>query len=682
MLRWQEDMKFKLLNSVVLRMWQSRGLSLHSLIFIASFPGLALMSATAFAGDDVPSWLKQVASAPTPSYGKEVPAVVLWDESRVTVDEDGKVSTVDFYAVRILTREGRKQAVARRVYNTDSGKVREMRAWLIRPAGPVKKYGKGQVMDVALAENDVYNEARAKLIVGSDDAEPGAVFGYEVTSEERSVFTQLSWGFQQRMPAKLSRLTLNLPAGWRAESVTFNHPKVEPAVSGTSYTWELRDLAFIEEEPLSPPITNLVPRLAVSYFPPAGTRAGIGRTFSSWTEVSRWLTELSDPQAALDEALAGKAKQLTASAKTELERIQAIGRYVQGVNYVSIQTGVGRGGGYRPHAATDVFAKSYGDCKDKANLMRAMLKAVGIQSYLVCIYAGDPTYVRDEWASPQQFNHCIIAVKVSDETKVPTIVNHQSLGRLMVFDPTDSNTPVGDLPDHEQGSLALIIAGDGGALLRMPATPPEANRLERVAEVVLAPDGSITASLRERAVGQSAVEERSIFRGLSPSDYLKSIEIWIARGASGAIISKVDPTDNSAEGRFALDVNFTAAHYGQVQGRLLTFKPAIVSRRESLLLTDISRKHPVVLESNAYTETVKVKLPDGFEVDELPDAMKLDAPFGTYATNYVVKDRQLSFTRSLVLRGSTIPVGDYAKVCEFFKNMRAAEQTPVVLAKK
>ena len=41
--------------------------------------------------------------------------------------------------------------------------------------------------------------------------------------------------------------------------------------------------------------------------------------------------------------------------------------------------------------ATEVFAKSYGDCKDKANLMRAMLKIVGITAFPVSIYSGDPT---------------------------------------------------------------------------------------------------------------------------------------------------------------------------------------------------------------------------------------------------------------------------------------------------
>jgi hypothetical protein len=119
-----------------------------------------------------------------------------------------------------------------------------------------------------------------------------------------------------------------------------------------------------------------------------------------------------------------------------------------------------------------------------------------------------------------------------------------------------------------------------------------------------------------------------------------------------------------------------------MQGRLLVFKPAIVSRRESLFLTEKSRRAPVVLESHAYSETVRVKLPAGFDVDELPDPLKLEAPFGAYATTYAVKDDQLIFTRSLTLRAATIPPEQYAAVRTFFERIRAAEQSPVVLAKK
>ena len=648
---------------------------------LVGFFFLSLLAAsTAFAGEEAPPWLQQAAAQKTPAYDKTVPAVVLLDESVVTVGDDGRITTTSTYAVRILKREGRDEAVARESYMTDTGKVREMKAWLIRPNGEVKRYGKDQTLDMASANNDVYDESRYKLINASGEADAGAVFGYQTVTESRSFFSQSLWYFQHKLPVLQSRLQLMLPSGWTASSVTFNHAKIDPTAAGSTYTWELRNLPFIEDEPSSPSVSNLAPRVAISYGPAAGSSRAGARTFSSWTDVSRWYSELSDPQVTLDDALAGKARELTMNAKSELERIQIIGRYVQNLQYISIQIGVGR---YRPHSATEVFAKSYGDCKDKANLMRAMLKAVKIEAYPVLIFSGDPTYVREDWASPSQFNHCIIAIKVSDETKAPTVIEHAALGRLLIFDATDENTPVGDLPNHEQGSFALVAAGDAGALVRMPTTPPEANKLERQAEVNLAADGSINATIRERSVGQSAVMERGMFRRFSRPEYTKLIEQWITLGATGAKVSKVDPTDSSSDGRFALDVEFTAGAYAQLmQDRLLVFKPAIVSRLDWLSLTGATRKNPVVLSSSAYTETVRVKLPAGFDVDELPDPVKLDASFGNYASTYEVKDGHLVFTRSLVQRATTIPADQYLTVRTFFERIRAAESSPVVLARK
>jgi len=641
---------------------------------------LAATAAPAFAaGDDVPNWLQQAASAKPPAYDKDVPAVVLHHEANVTIGEDGKITTNTTFAMRVLNREGRRMALARENYHNDSGKVREMKAWLIRASGDVKKYGKDETVDMASVNNDIYNEVRYKIIVAGD-AEIGDVFGFQTVTEERSVFNQAIWSFQVRIPVLVSRYTLALPENWRASSVTFNHAKIEPAVNGSTYSWEMRNLAPIEPEPASPEVTNLAPRIAVSYYPMEGARQNGSRTFDNWTEVSRWYTELTDPQAASNELIVAKAKQLTAGAKTEMEKIRAIARYAQDLQYISIQIGIG---GYRPHAAADVFAKSYGDCKDKANLMRAMLKAVNIDSYLVLIFSGDATYVREEWASPRWFNHCIIAVKVSDETQTPTVIAHPKLGRLLIFDATDDVTPLGDLPEHEQGSFALIAAGDGGTLMRMPTTPPEANRVERQSEVTLNAEGAITATVRENALGQVAANYRRVFRSLSRTDYNSVVERWVSRGANGAKVNKISPTDNSTEGRFALDLEFTVGSYGQVmQNRLLVFRPAIIERRESISLLESKRKHPVVLESHAYDETVRIKLPEGFIVDEMPDPMNLDTSFGTFSATYEVKDGHLLFTRKLVQRAMTVPVEDYAKVRSFLAGIRAAEQSPVVLMKK
>jgi len=635
------------------------------------------------AGDDTPMWLLQAAKVSLPAYEKDLPAVVLQREQHMTVTEEGRITTVTQFAVRILIREGRGYAEAREYYESDAGKVREMHAWLIRPSGQIRKYGKADIIDAVEDPNDVYNESRFKMIDASNEAEAGAIFGYQATTEERSIFSQDVWSFQNRLPALTSQYTLTLPSGWSAKSVTFNHAKIEPTINGSTYTWELQNLPPIAPEPSSPRVSSLAPRIAISFFPPGDTQSANFTTFSNWGEVSYWLTQLHDPQAIPNDALSEKARQLTVNAKTELEKIRAVGTFVQNIRYISIDIGVSRGGGMRPHPATEVFAKSYGDCKDKANLMRTMLKVVGITAYPVAIYSGDPEYVREEWASPNQFNHCIVAIKVSDETKVATILAHPKLGRLLIFDPTDDDTPAGDLPEHEQGSLALIVAGEAGSLMRMPITPPETNLMDRQVEAQLDADGSLTATIHEKATGRWAVGYRSEFRHLSRPDYQKGIEAWISSGATAARVSRVEPRDDSGAGRFNLDIDFKAPAYAQLmQNRLLVFKPVVVSRRESLLLTEAKRKYPIVLRSTSYSETVSMQLPQGFVVDEMPDPVNLNASFGSYATTYEAKDGLLIFTRKLVLSAAIIPVDQYNSVRSFFEKIRAAEQAPVVLTRK
>ncbi len=212
---------------------------------------------------------------------------------------------------------------------------------------------------------------------------------------------------------------------------------------------------------------------------------------------------------------------------------------------------------------------------------------------------------------------------------------------------------------------------------------PESSQLDRTADVTLSAEGGITAKVKERSTGQTAVYERRLFRGLSAPNYKHMIEEWLTRGATNAQVSRVQPEDDNVDGRFGLDVDFSATSYGQLmQGRLLVFKPAIVSRREALFLTEATRSQPIVLDSHAFTETVHVKLPVGFEVDEVPDVVKLQTTFGTYKTNYEVKDGELVFTRALTLQASTIPSEQYQAVRKFFENIRAAEQAPVVLVKK
>jgi transglutaminase-like putative cysteine protease len=629
---------------------------------------------------DAPPWLREAAAAALPAYGKKVPAVVLLDEGRLTIDASGAVRRTTHWAVKVLTEEGRHAAAASVAYGTDAARVASLEAWLIPVSGPVKRYGKGEALDVALVGDDVYNEARSRVLSAGDGAEVGAVFGYEAVTEERPLFAQDLWSFQTRLPVRLSRYTAELPPGWRAVGHVFNHDAdVAPKIAGTQYVWEVRDLPYIQEEPLSPPVTRLAPRLALAFLPEGGASPAAA-SFASWTDVSRWYTTLVGPPEAAD-LVAAKARELVREARDDLGRVRAIARFVQRLNYIAVQIGLGR---YRPHPAEEVLAKSYGDCKDKANVMRVLLSAVGITSDLVLVYSGDPLFVREEWPSPSQFNHCILAVHLpaaADPGDETAVLVDPVLGRLLFFDPTHVHTRFGDLPADEQDSFALVAAGEQGRLLRLPRVGPERNRLDRTVDATLAANGALTAAVRETSLGQAAARERAFFQAPRP-EVQRRLDRWLAADHASARVTSFHSQDELDSGRFQLDLEMSAPDYAQpLQGRLLMFRPLILSRRESGLGAGEPRTQPLELEDQSFAESLHVAVPEGYELDELPPSVSLDTVFGAYRFAGEMKDRQLSFTRRLELRRTSVPAAEIDSVLRFFEAIRAAESAQVVLVR-
>ena len=271
------------------------------------------------AADKAPGWLQEMASREVPAHAADSDALVLLNERRVTVSADGIVTTSVRKAVRILTKDGRAEARAAVVYRTDTGKVRSLQAWTLYESGNVKTYNKKDVVDVALAANDIYNESRYRSISGTGDVDPGSVFGFESVLEDRSIFTQFLFQFQDENPALTSRFVLSLPSGWTAKSITHNHEAIDPLVQGSTYTWTLNQLPPIPDEPFQPPLGALVPRVNVSYFPPSGVSAS-GQTFSDWNEVGVWLKTLNDTQAVATPEITAKAQSLVEGKQSEFER--------------------------------------------------------------------------------------------------------------------------------------------------------------------------------------------------------------------------------------------------------------------------------------------------------------------------------------------------------------------------
>lgn len=632
-----------------------------------------------------PDWLVAVAAVKPVAAGPDDDAVVLLDDAVLQVQPDGRFVTRTRYAVRILSAEGRRQATAVVNYEADSDRIRSLQAWLIPPNGKARMFPKARIVDAAVDSSalELYSASRRSILTARDEAEPGAVFGYEAVLEERTVFTQRVQALQGRLPVEHARYTVELPPGWSVATRTLNRDPITAVSQGASHTWEARHLPRPVSEPRGLALSSLTPRLAVDLQPPAaGVRGVPFARFNSWGAVVRYLLPKHDAAASVDPALHRRAAALVADGTNAWERAAALCRFAQGVNYISISLNANAAGGYVPRPAARVLACNYGDCKDKATLLRALLQAQGIESFPVLAYSGDPTFVSPEWPSPYQFNHCILAIRADPSAPASATIDHPSLGRLLFFDPTNPLTPPGLLAEENLGGWALILAPGQEELVRLPAIAGADNRFTRTVRARLLADGAIVGTVEEHSFGYGSIAERRYLRERTASDYRTFTENWLGNTLAAARVSRVEPVDLFDRGEFKLAVDFAAPAYGKpMRNVLLVFKPVLLTRRESLALKKGERRQPVVIEARIFEEKTEIELPAGFRVDEKIEPVQLEGAFGTYVARATVEAGKLRFLRRLELRNARVPPSDYEGVRTFFEKILRAEQTPVVLAR-
>jgi len=648
------------------------------------FLALALLafSFTANALAKPPAWLTTLAAKPaTMPYGDASHAVLL-DEADLTLDKTGLVTKRTRFVIRVLTKDGRDAAIARLGYDTSSDKVKSFQAWLIPATGTPVDYGKKQTLDIASFSNarELYGEARMLVISATDAATPGSVFAYESITTEKSIYTQDLWFFQQSVPVEYSAVTFTLPDGWTTRTLTFNHDPIAPVATGKTQTWSLTNLPALADEPLGPPSRSLVPWLAIDLVPPPGTATN-RVSFASWQAISEYFTPHYETSSTPDAAIKARADTLVAGAATPWEKIARLCRFAQQVNYISINLNTATAGGMIPRPASRVLQCNYGDCKDKSSLLRALLRSQGITSHPVIVYSGDSTRVRPDWPSPNQFNHCILAIPVDDSVNLPGVLVHPGLGRILFFDPTNETTPPGWLAEANHGGHGLVLAGPQGLLVQLPSSSPQEDSVERTITARLDPLGGIAGTIVERFNGYASNSIRDERQPLSASDYrTKVIEPWLAHTLPSARVTQLEATDDFSAARLDLTIGFEARAYGKMmRDTLLVFKPVIVARRESMALKRGKRTQPIVIHPSSFTEKTEIELPPGYAVDEAFPPADIQSPFGHYTARAEVRDGRLHFERTRELRAATLPPEQFETARVFFEKILQAEQSPVVL---
>jgi hypothetical protein len=418
-----------------------------------------------------------------------------------------------------------------------------------------------------------------------------------------------------------------------------NYPEVKPIDGGNGrWQWTASEVKGFRPEGLMPPLDGVVGQMIVYLFPPGG--AGI-HSFSSWKEMGQWYSALTTGRRQASPEITKEVAVLTASAATPLDKMTALAQFMQrDIRYVAISLGIG---GLQPHAAPEVFAHRYGDCKDKATLLSSMLQEIGVESYYVIINH-ERDAVRAEMPAHRGFDHVVLAIRLPDKVDSPALVStmvHPTLGKLLFFDPTNEATPFGEIGGYLQGNSGLLVTPDGGELVALPTQPTAKNGIVRTGTLTLDAMGTLKGDVNETRVGDRAWGVREQLRAATKNtDQVKPIEDLLAGSLSLFHITKATLV-NRQETRqpFGFQYSFEAQNYTKYAGGLLLVRPRVLGVKASgILETKEPRKFPVEFEGPSRdSDSFEITIPAGYVVDDIPPPVDVEYSFATYHAKTEVK---------------------------------------------
>jgi hypothetical protein len=650
--------------------------------FFALCASLCAVAPVPVLASDAPGWMHALTSVPLPAHDEKTDAILLYSEDVITVQSNGKIKNLERRAYKILRPDGRGYGTVEVNFDPET-RITGMRGWCIPAQGKDYEVKEKDALETTPREaGGLATDNRIKILT-IPAADPGNIVGYEIEQEKRPYVLQSNWYVQESVPVREARFTLQLPPGWEYKAVWVNHATVAPTLVGDNqFQWTLSDLKAIRAEEEMPPLRALVASMIVALLPP-GT-ASRPKGFLTWRDQGVWYNELLRGRRDPSPEIKQKVAELTASKSTQLGKISAVAKFMQNdIRYVGIWLGIG---GWQPHTAADVYSHRYGDCKDKATLMSAMLQQLGVDSYHVVINTDRGAVGADTPPQLGAFNHAILAIGLPPGLNEPSLVaaiQHPKLGTLLFFDPTDPITPFGQLSGALQANYALMVTPDGGELTKLPQLPSVTNAINRHGTFTLAANGILSGDVSELRVGDRAAEERARLKSVSKSeDRVKPIESILAGSLTSfhvtkASISNLDRTDQP----FGFNYSLVAGAYAKTAGDLLLVRPRVIGVRGSgVLETKEPRQYPLEFPGPARdTDTFEIAIPPGYAVDDLPPPVDLDYSFASYHSKTEAAGNVLRYTRSFEIKELSVPVNKMDDLKKFYRVIANDERNTAVL---
>lgn len=627
----------------------------------------ALCLLLAAAARAAPDWVNPFLALPGPANRD---AVVLYHGAEDAYSAADAMTETQRWVIRLQSDRGLSEMSVGDSYDSLCSTITAADAWVVSPNGHSRHYSRRDFFDAAAdPSRELWTKQRTFGFSAAGRMGVNDVLVAQISASENGII-ESDFGVFPRFPTLNEQFRVVPPPGdrlvWHATASRIPPPFVDPG-SG-ALTWQI--------VPALPRRDNR---------PPSGFLANPGwieahpahSLFASWPSAVAVAAHVVEARVVVSSAVKAQAALLVAGKQSRWDRIRALAEFAQQeVVYLSLLDGTDALAGCRPHLPEEVLANRYGDCKDKAALLVALLRAEGDDGRVLLVREGDPLAVDPAWSS-FLFNHAITAIPDAGAPADWPRIDAGALGQMVVFDPTNSDVPLGVLPESDQGGWALLVDSVNGKLVRLPETGGQNVKTTSV-EAELAADGELTVHSHRVFRGTSAAMIHAQQKGETEETAREHWTNTVRLFTPFPHDLKVRGEWDAAGAEFRLDLTYGSLA-GRHLGALLALTPQFAQGSPDLAEWRTVEVGVARMEDQTYRCHAHVLLPAGWTVDEMPDDWIRHGPTVNAEIHYRLDGGYLTYDSELAMKPGFLGKESYEKLRKFLLKLADAERRPVIL---
>ena len=415
----------------------------------------------------------------------------------------------------------------------------------------------------------------------------------------------------------------------------FNEPRVPGVRRSVDVSGDQRifhfvalDVPAVEEEPSQPPWAEVLGHVNVS-------------TYKTWDEMGRWYWGLVKDQFIPDDEVRLRAEALTRGLKDDGAKVRAIYDYVvQKTRYVALEFGIH---GYEPYRSAQIFARGFGDCKDKATLIVTMLDVLGIKAIPVVVRTANKGDIETMPASLAPFDHMIAYVPSLD----------------LYLDGTAEYTGSQELPAMDRGAMALQIDGGRARLVHLPDPPATESVTSNTVEATLASDGNTQLDWRADVRGVEASQWRVRFH--ADATRKQRVQQMLAAILPGSEVTAVEAGGlDDIEQPVTMHVRGRAPQFARPEGDVVTMPLG----QRAHMVRDFASLTTRALDLRLYTRWTTqddwtVRLPAGAKTRSAPAVARGSSRFGSYDVAVEADAGSIRVKTTITLATTRVSASEY-----------------------